>query len=58
MAKVNFPLYMDPEMHKRFKELYEAKYKHMPFYSMFIELGLPTLEKYEKEVNKKWQLKN
>lgn len=52
MAKVNFPLYMSKELHGRFKKMWENKYNRHSFYSMFIDIALPVLEKYEKESKK------
>lgn len=53
MAKKIFPMYMEEDMHIRYKKLYNAKYKHMSFYAMFIELSLPAVEKFEREESKK-----
>jgi hypothetical protein len=53
MAKKIFPMYIEEAMHERYKKMYDAKYNHMSFYAMFIELSLPALEKFEKVEAKK-----
>ena len=54
MAKKIFPLYLDEELHLRFKEMYDnSKYNRHSFYSMFIDIAEKELLKFEREEEKK-----
>lgn len=54
MSKKIFPIYMDEELHARFKKMYDnSQYKRHSFYSMFIDCTEKELLKWEKEEAKK-----
>ena len=43
MSKKSMPIYLTEDQHKELKDYHDAKYPHMSFYGMIIDLALKAM---------------